>query len=151
MSFPDADLRVHPPRSAREQLAGLVFVPRTIDKVRAKLAGTLGLYRVGPGISTYLFEWLGITEEQFTEAVRAASGDGDVGAWLTQHSDPATFPSINERLETRAIRDEAHRAEILPRYPVLHAYPELRNWFEIFELDDAWTFDPAHPERRTAP
>lgn len=143
------DLRVHPPRSPREQLAGLMFLPRTIDKVCAKLQGTLGLYQVRPGISTYLFEWLGITEEQFTDSVRHAAGDRDVAEWLLAHADASLFPSINERLSARGIRDEQHFEEVLPRYPMLRERPELRNWFEIFELDDAWTFDPAHPERRT--
>ena len=35
-------------------------------------------------------------------------------------------------------------AEVLPRYPVLREHPELRNWFEILDVDDAWIFDPAN-------
>lgn len=153
LPFPEADLRQHPPRGPHEQLAGLVFLPRTIDKVRAKLQGTLGLYRVAPGISGYLFEWLGITEETFTEVVRVSKDDEEIAAWVYTHCNAMTFPEINERLRQRAIRDEAHRQEILPRYPVLREYPEMRNWFEIFELDDRWTFDPANAEKvkETAP
>ncbi len=150
-AFPDADLRKHPPRSPRAMLAGLVFLPRTIDKARAKIAGTLGLYKISPGISAYLLEWLGISEDEFVDAVRAASSDDEVAAWLVARSDPASFASINERLSQRGIRDAEHFAEVLPRYPMLAERPELRNWFEIFEADDAWTFDPAHPERAVAP
>ncbi len=146
LPYPDADLRTHPPRSPRQQLAGLVFLPRTIDKTRAKLQGTLGLYKIGPGMSAYLFEWLGITEAQFTEAVRTARSEADVAEWITSHCDTTTFPVINERMSERAIRDAAHFADVLPRYPVLRERPELRNWFEIFELDDAWVFDPANAE-----
>lgn len=146
LPYPDADLRAHPPRSARVELGGLVFLARTIDKTRAKLQGTLGMYKIGPGISIYLFEWLGVTEEQFTDAVRNARSDEDVVAWLHAHSDPAGYPSINERLAARGIRDESHLAEVLPRYPVLRAYPHLRNWFEIFEIDDVWSFDPANAD-----
>jgi hypothetical protein len=145
--FPDADLRVHPPRGPREQLAGLVFVPRTIDKVRAKLENTLGLYRVKPGLSGYLFDWLGITEEQFTDAVRGAKNDSEIAEWLRTHCDTTTFGAINQRLSERAIRDDEHFAEVLPRYPVLREYPQLRNWFEIIELDDRWIFDPANAEK----
>lgn len=146
LPYPDADLRVHPPRGPRQQLAGLVFLPRTIDKIRAKLQGTLGYYKIAPGLSAYLFEWLGITEEQFTDAVRAARSEADIAEWITAHCDTTAFASINERLSRRAIRDEAHFAEILPRYPSLRERPELRNWFEIFEVDDAWTFDPTNAE-----
>ena len=48
LPFPDADLRVHPPRSPRVMLGGLYFLARTIDKTRAKLQGTLGLLQDRP-------------------------------------------------------------------------------------------------------
>jgi hypothetical protein len=147
LPYPDADLRAHPPRSPRATLGGLYFLPRTIDKTRAKLQGTLGLYKIGPGISMYLLEWLGITEDEFTDAVRAATSDEDVVAWIYAHCDPKTFESINERLLNRGIRDDAHFAEVLTRYPLLAEHPHLRNWFEILELDDIWIFDPANADR----
>jgi hypothetical protein len=147
LPYPDADLRAHPPRSPHAKLGGLVFLPRTIDKTRAKLQGTLGLYKNGPGLSMYLFEWLGITEDEFTDAVRAARTDDDVVAWIYEHCDPKTFESINERLVNRGIRDDAHFAEVLPRYPLLAEHPNLRNWFEILELDDAWIFNPANADK----
>ncbi len=147
LPYPDADLREHPPRPAHEMLGGLYFLPRTIDKTRAKLQGTLGFYKVTPGLSQYLFEWLGITEDEFTEAVRVANYDEDVVEWLLARADAATFEAINERLSQRAIRDDEHLAQVLPRYPVLRDYPHLRNWFEIFDLDDRWSFDPANAEK----
>lgn len=153
LPYPDADLRVHPPRNAREQLAGLVFLPRTLDKVRAKLQNTLGFYKVGPGLSVRLFEWLGITEDEFTHAVQAAKSDDDVAEYIRTHCDTTTFTEINQRLTERAIRDDEQFAEVLPRYPVLRDYPQLRNWFEIFEVDDRWSFDPANADKveHTAP
>jgi hypothetical protein len=153
LPYPGADLRTCPPRSPRVMLGGLYFLARTIDKTRAKMQGTLGFYKIGPGLSVYLFEWLGITEEQFTETVRNATSDEDVVAWIHSHCDRGTFPAINERLSERAIRDEEHFQQVLPRYPVLRDYPDLRNWFEIIDLDDRWTFDPANAEKvkATAP
>ncbi len=151
--YPDADLRAHPPRSAREMLGGLYFLARTIDKTRAKLQGTLGFYKVGPGISLYLFEWLGIAEDDFTEAVRGAKNDDEVVIWLHARCDRGTFRAINQRLSERGIRDDEHFAQVLPRYPVLRDYPQLRNWFEILDADDRWSFDPANAEKvkATAP
>ncbi|MDQ6925593.1 MAG: DUF5069 domain-containing protein [Candidatus Eremiobacteraeota bacterium] len=144
LPYPDADLRVHPPRSPHVMLGGLYFLARTIDKTRAKLQNTLGVYKVSPGLSQYLFEWLGITEDEFTEAVRVAKHDDDVVAWLLARADRDTFRAINQRLSERGIRDDEHFAQVLPRYPVLREYPHLRNWFEIFDLDDRWSFDPAN-------
>ncbi len=144
LPYPDADLREHPPRSAREQAGGLYFLPRTIDKARAKLQGTLGLYKITPGISGYIFEALGITEDEFVEAVRGAKHDDDVVAWLREHADMAKVPELNEMLINRRLRDEEHRATFLAAYPILTERPDLWNWFEIFEVDDAWIFDPAN-------
>ncbi len=144
LPYPDADLRAHPPRSARAQLAGLYFLPRTIDKARAKIQGTLGLYKITPGISGYVFEALGITEDEFVEAVRRARNDDDVVAWVEEHADMRKVPELNEMLINRRLRDAEHRATFLAAYPILVEQPELWNWFEIFERDDAWIFDPAN-------
>ncbi|BDE08008.1 hypothetical protein WPS_32840 [Vulcanimicrobium alpinum] len=143
LPYPDCDLRAHPPRSPRATLGGLVLLPRTIDKMRAKLQGTLGYYKIGPGLSAYLLEWLGVSEDAFADAVRNAANDDEVVAWLTARADPGTFPAINERLLQRGIRDDEHFAQVLPHYPVLREHPHLRNWFEILELDDQWIFDPS--------
>lgn len=150
LPYPEADLRAHPPRGPRQQLAGLMFLPRTVDKLRAKLQGTLGFYKIAPGMSGYLLEWLGISEEQFTEAVRAAAGDAQIAEWITAHCDTTRFAEINQRLAQRAIRDDEHFAQVLPRYPVLREHPQLRNWFEILELDDRWSFDPANADKVSA-
>jgi hypothetical protein len=151
LPYPDADLRMHPPRSPQVMLGGLYFLARTIDKTRAKLQDTLGNYKIGPGFSVYLFEWLGITEDDFTQAVREAKTDEDVVAWLLARADRDTFRAINQRLSERAIRDDEHFAQVLPRYPVLREYPHLRNWFEILDLDDRWTFDPANAKKTGEP
>jgi len=142
LPFPDCDLREHAPRSARAMLGGLYFLPRTIDKMRAKIQGTLGLYKIGPGISMYLFEWLGITEADFEEIVRSGASDDEIVAWLHERTDRSKYDGINEQLVNRGIRDEEHRQTMLPNYPILAERPDLRNWFEIFDLDDAWIFDP---------
>ena len=153
LPYPQADLRTHPPRSPRVMLGGLYFLARTIDKMRAKLQGTPGFYKIGPGMSASLFEWLGISEEQFAEVVRGAHSDEDVVSWIHSHCNRDTFASINQRLAERAIRDDDHFREVLPRYPVLREHPHLRNFFEILEIDDRWMFDPANADtvKATAP
>jgi hypothetical protein len=140
MAFPDCDLRNHPPRNARVKIGGLYFLARTIDKTRAILAGTQGPYKVTPGISGYLFDDLGITEEQFTQAVRNAKSDDDVIAWLHANTDQSKYPEINEKLFNRRLRDAEHRASFADAYPILTERPDLWNWFEIFDLDDEWMY-----------
>jgi hypothetical protein len=140
--YPDFDLRVHAPRPATEKLGGIYFLARTIDKTRAKIAGTLGPYKITPGISGYIFEWLGITEEAFTEAVRNAKSDDEVVAWVHANTDPAKYDGLNDMLVNRGIRDAEHRAQVLPAYPILEERPDLTNWFAIFEIDDKWMYEP---------
>jgi len=67
------DLRNQYPRSPREQLDGMDILARAIDKAQAELDGTLGeyLYWDCP-MNHMLFETLGVTAEQFIEAVRVA-------------------------------------------------------------------------------
>jgi hypothetical protein len=149
VNAPLVDLTQGPPRSPRVRLGGLVFLARTIDKARAILHGKQGLYKISPGLSGYLLEWLGIDEPAFIDAVARARTDDEVVAWVRAHSDPATYDEINRRLETRAIRDEQHRADVLPRYPWLGERPELRNWFKILELDDAKLFAKPSADRVT--
>ena len=126
------------------QAGGIYFLARTIDKARAKIQGTLGLYKITPGISGYLFDALGVTEADFVEAVRAATTDDDVVAWVKAHGTMEAVPELNEMLVNRRIRDDAHRESVLPNYPILRERPDLWNWFEIFELDDRWIFDPVN-------
>ncbi|MBV8222657.1 MAG: DUF5069 domain-containing protein [Candidatus Eremiobacteraeota bacterium] len=142
LPFPEADLREHAPRSPRVELAGLVLMARTVDKARAKLQGTLGEYKIGPGLSAYLLDMLGIGEDDFLAAVRELREDEPIAVWIRAHSDPSAYAEINQRFETRRIRDAEHRAQFSPRYPFLDEKPEMWNWFEILEYDDRESFTP---------
>ena len=71
------DLTRDVPRSPYEKLGGIVFLPRSIDKGRAELAGTLGEYVARTGRSARLFEFLGVTAEDFIEALRDRPTDED--------------------------------------------------------------------------
>ena len=73
------------PRSGRETLGGVVFLARTIDKMRAHLAGTAGEYVAHRGISARVFDLFGVTAEQFEEAVRQSPDDEGVLRWLREH------------------------------------------------------------------
>lgn len=73
------------PRSGRDTVGGVAFLPRTIDKTRAHLAGTAGDYNALRGLSSRVFELYGVTPEQFVEAVRGNETDEDVQRWLKDH------------------------------------------------------------------
>jgi hypothetical protein len=80
------DLTKGPPRSPYESLGGIVTLPRCIDKMRAHLAGTAGEYKATTGnISTLLFEFLGVTADDFQAVVAGNASDDAVLAALVAH------------------------------------------------------------------
>lgn len=94
------DLTKTSPRSPRAQLVGLVFIPRTIDKMRALLpGGNTGKYHVD-GASLALLEQIGVDPAQFQELVASVASDADVAAWLQERADLSQCAGINERFLT---------------------------------------------------
>ena len=66
----------------RVTLAGYVHLARMIDKCRAVLAGTEGEYIYPCPLDERLLEFVGITCDQFTSAVRTHPTDAGVAAWF---------------------------------------------------------------------
>ena len=90
------DLTRDVPRSPYEKLGGIVFLPRSIDKGRAELAGTLGDYVVRIGRSVRLFEFLGVTAEAFITGLRHRPDDDAVWVWVSQEMTPRTAGEVAE-------------------------------------------------------
>ena len=89
------DLRTNLPRRARAELDGITFLPRSIDKVRA-----------------------------FTEAVRGATSDADVAAYVRAHAKPGGIEAWNGFVTRREIYN-GDRAEAIADNPWLADHPEL--------------------------
>src|SRR5262245_29299859 len=70
------------PRSGRDLVGGVVFLGRSIDKMRAHINGTAGEYNSHRGLSSRVFNLFGVTPEQFEQAVRENSMDDGVLQWL---------------------------------------------------------------------
>jgi uncharacterized protein DUF5069 len=75
------DLTTHPPRSPYEKLEGLFMMPRTIDKLRAKVSGgKIGTYTLRgtspllPGLSLVLLDGIGVTENSLFKDRRTGFG-----------------------------------------------------------------------------
>ncbi|HLI96925.1 MAG TPA: DUF5069 domain-containing protein [Candidatus Baltobacteraceae bacterium] len=77
------DLTREFPRGPREQLGGLMLLPRAIDKARAQLQGTLGEYiYYDCRFNRKLFNTLGVTDDEFLDAVRRSPSDDEVVEWI---------------------------------------------------------------------
>lgn len=70
------DLRTTPPRRWSDELGGIRWLPRMIDKARAAMKGTLGDYLYGQSpMDRSLLRALGLTYQDFTRVVREAGDD----------------------------------------------------------------------------
>ena len=141
------DLHFRPPRAAREKLAGLYFMPRTIDKIRAEMpGGNIGPYlNAEIGVSNYMCKRVGLDMEELRAVVVAAGDEDEVAAWLSARLDPAVVEEANRKLEALNIGrlSPENLAMIKENHPVMERRPDLIAYFDIFDADDAETYpDP---------
>jgi hypothetical protein len=140
----DRDLTKQAPHSPRERIAGFAIADRTTDKCRASLAGTLGEYHYDCPLDNMLFNFKGITGEQFKTAVQAAKNYEDVGVWLLANGTKKTPAEIK-------IWSDEMEAGSMMKNPEKHAYfteecrklglnPEKSSTFDWLEADDRASF-----------
>jgi|SRR5579884_4191115 len=132
------DLSTRPPRGPRESLDGLMFMPRTIDKIRASLpGGNLGPYVLDFGLTPRLLSIIGIDLAELTEIVRVAQNDEDVAAWLRVHADTSRYEEANATLSTslhaKVPPDQRARFESLYPKHLIERHPV---GFDLLEADD---------------
>ncbi len=96
------DLSKQPPRSPYDDVGGVRFLARTIDKMRAHVAGTVGEYMARAGFSTRLYDLFGIDPDGFEAIVRANDTDDGVLAALLDHKRPTDeeIARLNQVVET---------------------------------------------------
>ena len=139
------DLTHEVPRSPYEKLGGMVFLPRSIDKGRADLAGTLGEYVARTGRSERLFEFLGVSADEFIDALRDRPTDKDVWAWIAEHATPRTPEEIEEfnRWMWAASPEDEERSLDVDRIPGVPGglrtrppQPTFTRHFDRLDLDE---------------
>ncbi|HEX6022702.1 MAG TPA: DUF5069 domain-containing protein [Solirubrobacter sp.] len=82
------DLTVEPPRGLDAELEGYAWLPRMLDKARAKLAGTAGSYMFGCPVDHTCMARLGISPELVLELAGEHPDDTAVLAALREHGIP---------------------------------------------------------------
>lgn len=114
-------------------------MPRTIDKMRAKLpGGNLGIYKID-GTSRRLLDAIGVREEDLQAAVARSRSEEDVAAWLRENADRSKFDEINRVLSARSYDDIQDKERFDKNYP--HAKASGKKLlFDLLELDDQAMF-----------
>ena len=80
----------------RATAGGYAHLARMIDKCRAVLAGTQGEYIYPCPLDRRLLDFVGITSDQFTAAVRSHQSDEGVVAWFREVATPRSTGELEE-------------------------------------------------------
>ncbi len=136
------DLRIAPPRSPREKLSGLCFIPRTIDKIRSELpGGNPGSYFVEnpAGMSAYVLRKIGVDLAALRDVVASAPDEETVAAWLLANADLAHAEKLNANMQNLTIGriPPEERVFFNTFYPGADAMPDDMRLFDVIEMDDA--------------
>lgn len=113
------------PRSPYDKLGGFVIAARSLDKCRAFLLGMNGEYNFQPcSLAAFLWEFTGVTPDQFKEFVSTGATDEEVGQWLREHSkvqDALAVIKWNNGLKDRRIGElpdhyQQYYEEYVPKF-----------------------------------
>ncbi len=133
------NLATAPPRAPRAEMAGIVFLARTIDKIRATLpGGNLGAYTI-PGFSAMLLEALGIALDDFTSEVAKATSDEEVSSYVRASTTPEKIAAWNTLILARLPRG-GDRNAAYESYPWLRERPDIILALDVLEEDDRQLF-----------
>jgi gluconokinase len=97
--------------SARDKVAGIVWVPRMLDKIRLRAKGELPAdfqANVGKGFDLRCVRFLGVSHDAVVERVLKGETDEQVIAWCLQNGSRPTEDQIliwNEFMSKRGWRD----------------------------------------------
>ncbi len=139
-SIDPLDLSQRPPRAPRETSLGCMFLPRTIDKLRAELpGGNIGDYlNHDTGLSAYVVRRLGLDMGSFREAVARARDEDELEVWLRERIDLAHVDPLGAKLETfvASRMTPEDRVLVRERPPVMAQRPDLDRLLDIIAADD---------------
>ena len=136
------DLTTTYPRSAKERLAGIVSLARTIDKAHAFNEGTLGDYDYDCPHDKPLFAFLGTDGATFAAKVKELNTDQAIVAWLKQgdlgQKTPAQIDAFNADRTAWHPAPGSASAEFFAglREKIAPGRNDITTWFDLLDLDE---------------
>ncbi len=128
-----------PPRGPRDQLAGLVFSARVVDKLRASLpGGELCGFLAYDGLSALWAHYTRIDLHALVEIIERAHDESEIESWIADQTTEIDKPTVNAKLLafSQARLPESMRPQFEEIYPA-----ELREQYQtiidLLEADDA--------------
>jgi Domain of unknown function (DUF5069) len=128
------------PRSPNDRLAGIVSLPRMIDKTQASEEGTLGEYDVDCPHDKPVLAFLGVDFATFAAKLKELHFDSaKVEAWakpLVDKHSPAEISAFNQ--SRRAWKPDDHSQKYFDALKA-HVAPgrnDVTTWFQLLDLDE---------------
>lgn len=134
------NLRLAPPRKPTDVLGGVIFMARTVDKIRATLpGGDPGDYKI-EGTSTRVLTMLNINLDDLCSIVALAQSDDDVAQWILKHTTQEARDHVNATVPATTIRDRMDVPNFFERYPVAKELPLDTPILDMLDYDDRAAF-----------
>ena len=92
------DLRQQPPRRWSDSVAGMIWLPRLIDKVRAFQTGRLGTYAYPSALDQSFMRRFQLTPAYIEPLILETASDESIGAAIRQH-----IQFSDEEVRTRCV------------------------------------------------
>lgn len=146
LSFGIVDLNRRAPRSPyNTDVYGTVHLARLIDKGRAFNGNTLGeyFYAEESGMDRMVLGFLGVSADNFTEALKTLSTDEDVEKWLNENypKSEADIKAFNEKMTQLGPETDRHKAMMARMLKkIAPDRTDINTWFAMMDLDDEKTF-----------
>jgi hypothetical protein len=132
------------------KMEGYVHLARMIDKCRAVLAGTEGEYIYPCPMDERLMEFAGITDDQFTAAVKANPSDDAVAKWFARTAKahlPAELESWNRMMLSRGPSTPQSMVKFKKYLDAIDpSRTDLTAWADLQDLEEGQTV----PKRTTS-
>ncbi|MGF1451840.1 MAG: DUF5069 domain-containing protein [Opitutales bacterium] len=137
------DLSKEAPRSPRVKLGGFVVAARTLDKCRAKLAGTLGEYHFDCPLDRIWFHSANLSSVEFMEYVETGATDEELAAWIekeTENMSQAAKVQWNNDMRYKRINEMPEPLQLfLEGYIDRYVAPTgklVTYWFDVYDIEE---------------
>jgi hypothetical protein len=135
------------PRSPRETMAGWIYLPRYIDKIRLHLAGRLHpdyQPNFGKGFDGLWLNAAGVTHEQMIGVVQNSITDGEVCDWVRQNveASPAAKAAHSEAMLNRPAPDDTAGQERVRQRKAesgLAGRDDVKTFVDLIDADEKRT------------
>lgn len=127
------------PRSPQDTLAGLVHIPRMIDKARAHNANTLGQYIFPCPLDDIILNFLGVRAEEFARMAGDAN-NASFARWVegkTRGRTPEEKQSVNREIIGRKPDTQEKKKMFLElRDNIDPSRTDIQTWVDLIDLEE---------------